>query len=127
MRNAFLATLDERPLLCDGALGTLLHERGVPADACLEAVSLEEPSLLLQVHSDYIEAGADIIETNTFAPAAWLGPGWRAVAGSEPSRRGYRPPGAGTTARPVFAGAVGPLDVGLPAAKALRSESASFP
>ena len=76
MRNAFLTTLDQRPLLCDGAMGTLLHERGVPADGCLEAVSLEDPSLLLHVHSDYIEAGADVIETNTFgansAPAGGI-------------------------------------------------------
>jgi methionine synthase I (cobalamin-dependent)/5,10-methylenetetrahydrofolate reductase len=128
MRNAFLATLDQRPLLCDGALGTLLHERGVPADACLEALSLEEPSLLLQVHSDYIEAGADIIETNTFGAnsvkLARFGLDDR-LQGI--NRRAVEIAGGARdqTARPVFvAGAMGPLDVGLPGGESITLKKA---
>jgi methionine synthase I (cobalamin-dependent)/5,10-methylenetetrahydrofolate reductase len=128
MRNAFLATLDQRPLLCDGALGTLLHERGVPADACLEALSLDEPSLLLQVHSDYIEAGADIIETNTFGAnsvkLACFGLDGRQ---QELNRRAVEVAreAADQTPRPVFvAGAMGPLDVGLPGGESVTLKKA---
>ena len=128
MRNAFLTTLDERPLLCDGAMGTLLHERGVPADACLEAVTLDEPSLLLQVHSDYIEAGADIIETNTFgANSVRLGHFGLADRVQEINRRAVElaQRAASQTSRPVYiAGAVGPLDVGLPGGESMTLKKA---
>jgi len=128
MRNPFLATLDQRPLLCDGAMGTLLHERGVPADACLEALSLEDPSLLLQVHSDYIEAGADIIETDTFGAnsikLAHFGLDDRL---QEINRRAVEiaHQARAQTARPVFlSGAMGPLDVGLPGGESITLKKA---
>ncbi|MCJ7491190.1 MAG: bifunctional homocysteine S-methyltransferase/methylenetetrahydrofolate reductase [Dehalococcoidia bacterium] len=128
MRNAFLRTLDERPLLCDGAMGTLLHERGVPADACLEAISLEDPSLLLQVHSDYIEAGADVIETNTFgANSVKLAHFGLADRLQEINRRAVEiaRQAQAQTARPVFvAGAMGPLDVGLPGGESVTLKKA---
>jgi homocysteine S-methyltransferase len=128
MRNSFLTTLDERPLLCDGAMGTLLHERGVPADACLELVSLEEPALLLQVHSDYIDAGADIIETNTFgANSVRLGRFGLADRLQEINRRAVdiARQAQAQTARPIFiAGAIGPLDVGLPGSESVTLKKA---
>src|SRR3990172_2982298 len=64
--HPFLLALEKGVLLCDGAMGTLLHERGVPLSACLEAVNLENPDLVAAIHRDYIEAGAQIVETNTF-------------------------------------------------------------
>jgi methionine synthase / methylenetetrahydrofolate reductase(NADPH) len=128
MRNAFLSTLDQRPLLCDGAMGTLLHERGVPADACLEALSLEDPSLLLQVHSDYIDAGADIIETNTFgANALKLARFGLAERLLEINRRAVEIAGQAKeqTSRPIYiAGAIGPLDVGLPSGESVTLKKA---
>ncbi len=66
MKSPFLAALEERVLLADGAMGTLLHARGAPQHACLEALVLDDPDLVRRVHEDYIAAGADIIETNTF-------------------------------------------------------------
>ncbi|MEO0560600.1 MAG: bifunctional homocysteine S-methyltransferase/methylenetetrahydrofolate reductase [Chloroflexota bacterium] len=55
------------PLLGDGAMGTLLHARGnLPLDACFEALNLDDPDLVAGIHREYAEAGADIIETNTF-------------------------------------------------------------
>jgi len=118
MRNAFLTTLEQRTLLCDGAMGTLLHERGVPVGSCLEALNLEEPSLLLQVHSDYIDAGADIIETNTFGANALklarVGLEDRLVEANQRAVE-IALQAKGQTTRPVFvAGAIGPLDIGLP-------------
>ncbi len=52
-------------LLADGAIGTLLMERGLPAGACPESVNLERPELLKEIARLYLEAGADIIQTNT--------------------------------------------------------------
>src|SRR5262244_3844073 len=54
------------PLLCDGAMGTLLYARGVSLDACFDVLNLNNPRLVESIHADYIAAGADCIETNTF-------------------------------------------------------------
>lgn len=53
-------------LLCDGAMGTLLYARGVPFDQCFDALNLTQRELVLNIHLDYLRAGAEIIETNTF-------------------------------------------------------------
>ena len=55
-----------RPLLSDGAMGTLLHERGVQPESCFDALNLSQPALVAEIHRDYVEAGAQIIQTNTF-------------------------------------------------------------
>jgi len=56
-----------RPLLADGAMGTLLQQRAdVSIRTCFELFNLERPDLVRGVHEDYLRAGADIIETNTF-------------------------------------------------------------
>ncbi len=56
----------ETPLLADGAMGTMLHARGVSFDACFDALNLTDPALVAEVHRAYIEAGAQIILANTF-------------------------------------------------------------
>jgi homocysteine S-methyltransferase len=66
MTHPFLAALERRVLLADGAMGTLLRDRGVPASACLDEQNLSNPDLILAVHREYLTAGAEIIETNTF-------------------------------------------------------------
>jgi homocysteine S-methyltransferase len=66
MPHAFSRRLADAPLLCDGATGTLLYARGVALDACFDVLNLNEPKLVQSVHADYIAAGADAIETNTF-------------------------------------------------------------
>ncbi|HSV85594.1 MAG TPA: bifunctional homocysteine S-methyltransferase/methylenetetrahydrofolate reductase [Levilinea sp.] len=60
------ALKDPRPILCDGAMGTMLNLRGVEFDTCLDALNIQKPSLVADIHRMYIEAGAQIIETNTF-------------------------------------------------------------
>jgi homocysteine S-methyltransferase len=55
-----------KPVISDGAMGTLLHERGVKIDSCFDALNLSQPALVAEVHRDYIEAGAQMIQTNTF-------------------------------------------------------------
>ena len=55
------------PILGDGAMGTMLHERSqARADACFDAMNVDEPDVVLAVHQAYIEAGAEVVETNTF-------------------------------------------------------------
>ena len=66
MPSPLLTRLAERPLLCDGAMGTLLYARGVALDACFDVLNLNEPKLVQSVHAEYIAAGCDAIETNTF-------------------------------------------------------------
>ena len=66
MTHPFLAALERRVLLADGAMGTLLRDRGVPAIACLDEQNISNPELVQAVHSEYVTAGAEIIETNTF-------------------------------------------------------------
>ena len=66
MAHGFSRRLGEGPLLCDGAMGTVLYARGVALDACFDVLNVNDPRLVQAVHADYIAAGADCIETNTF-------------------------------------------------------------
>ncbi|MGI8703702.1 MAG: bifunctional homocysteine S-methyltransferase/methylenetetrahydrofolate reductase [Candidatus Limnocylindrales bacterium] len=65
-RRAFAERLAARPLLFDGAMGTLLFSRGVPQRASLDELVETRPDLVGSIHREYIDAGADAIETNTF-------------------------------------------------------------
>lgn len=58
--------LDERVLVCDGAMGTYLNKKGISYDRCLDELCISRPDLVEEVHREYINAGAEIIETNTF-------------------------------------------------------------
>jgi homocysteine S-methyltransferase len=64
----FLSMLDASrlPILSDGAMGTILHQRGVSIDACFDELNLSNPALVGEIHREYIEAGSRIIQTNTF-------------------------------------------------------------
>jgi methionine synthase / methylenetetrahydrofolate reductase(NADPH) len=69
MPHPFLERLRQGPLLCDGAMGTQLYARGTEAlthGRCFDELVLTEPALVQAVHRDYITAGAEVIETNTF-------------------------------------------------------------
>ena len=55
-----------RPLLADGAMGTVIYARGVFINRCYDELNLSDPGLILSIHEDYLHAGAEIIETNTF-------------------------------------------------------------
>jgi homocysteine S-methyltransferase len=61
-----LDLLHERIVLGDGATGTYLYELGVPLNHCLEEVNISQPELLERVYREYAEAGAQVIETNSF-------------------------------------------------------------
>jgi homocysteine S-methyltransferase len=55
-----------RPALADGAMGTLLYARGVFINRCYDELNLSDPAMVLAIHEEYLQAGAEIIESNTF-------------------------------------------------------------
>ncbi len=66
MTNKFLNLLTSQTILADGAMGTMLHTRGVGFDKCFDELNLTNPSAVAEIHREYIEAGAQLIITNTF-------------------------------------------------------------
>jgi homocysteine S-methyltransferase len=64
--NTFLDLLATRPLLADGAMGTMLHGRGVSFEHCFDELNLTAPAVVEDVHRAYIDAGAHLILSNTF-------------------------------------------------------------
>jgi homocysteine S-methyltransferase len=66
MSQALLARLAEAPLLADGAMGTMLYAHGGAPDACFDALNLHDRGAVQAVHAEYVAAGADVLETNTF-------------------------------------------------------------
>lgn len=66
MTHPFLERIRSGPLLCDGATGTFIYARGVAMDGCFDELNLTDPNMVIDIHREYIAAGADIIETNTF-------------------------------------------------------------
>ncbi|HZJ24549.1 MAG TPA: bifunctional homocysteine S-methyltransferase/methylenetetrahydrofolate reductase, partial [Anaerolineales bacterium] len=66
MKLNFLELLESSTLLIDGAMGTMLHARGVGFDRCFDELNLTNPAAVAEIHREYIEAGAQLIITNTF-------------------------------------------------------------
>src|SRR6266852_241739 len=66
MEHALLQQLRQRPMLCDGEIGSLLYARGITHEKCFDALNLSQPELIAGIHREYINAGAQIIETNSF-------------------------------------------------------------
>ena len=69
----FTDALGQRLIVCDGAMGTMLHAAGCALDRALPEVNLSDPKLVAAIHESYVSAGADVIQTNTFgANRLWL-------------------------------------------------------
>lgn len=64
--SAFLKALEERVLVADGAMGTQIYARGIPLGRCYDELNLTRPDLIRAIHREYVEAGAEVLETNTF-------------------------------------------------------------
>ena len=58
-------------VLCDGAMGTMLYARGVFINRCYDELNLSQPDLVREIHAEYLQAGAEVIETNTFGGNAY--------------------------------------------------------
>jgi methionine synthase / methylenetetrahydrofolate reductase(NADPH) len=59
------------PVLCDGAMGTMLYARGVFINRSYDELNLSQPDLVREIHVEYLQAGAEVIETNTFGANAF--------------------------------------------------------
>ncbi len=113
MASPFLTRLAQGPILADGAMGTLLFERGIPYERSFDELNLAQPTLIEAIHREYLLAGAELIETNTFGANAirlathGLGDKARTVArqGVKVARNAREI--VGTTA--FVAGSMGPL------------------
>jgi methionine synthase / methylenetetrahydrofolate reductase(NADPH) len=62
----FADIFSNRPVLADGAMGTVLYARGIFLNRCYDELNLSDPNLILSIHEEYLQAGAEILETNTF-------------------------------------------------------------
>jgi homocysteine S-methyltransferase len=66
MAGDLIKRLKESPVLCDGAMGTLLYAKGIFINRCYDELNVSQPELIRSVHHEYLQSGAEIIETNTF-------------------------------------------------------------
>lgn len=71
MPDDLLARLKRSPVLCDGAMGTLLYAKGIFINRCYDELNVSQPELIRGIHHEYLQAGAEIIETNTFGANAF--------------------------------------------------------
>jgi methionine synthase I (cobalamin-dependent)/5,10-methylenetetrahydrofolate reductase len=123
-----LAASGGKPLLADGAMGTLLLARGASPEENLDALNLTRPELVAQAHRDYLAAGAQIIETNTFGANRYK----LAAAGLEAKQDETIRAGAGiarreagsSAGRALVAGSIGPLGVRLAPYGRVKAEQA---
>ena len=66
MPNRLQQLFGERSVLCDGAMGTILYDHGIFINRCYDELNLTTPDLVRSIHDEYLQAGAELIETNTF-------------------------------------------------------------
>ncbi len=110
--KTFLEALSEGPVLFDGAMGTLLYERGVLHTRSYDELVLSQPELIRQVHLDYLAAGAQVIETNTFgANRITLARHGLAEQMTQINRAAVKLAREASAGRAWVAGAVGPTGV----------------
>src|SRR6202789_2045354 len=60
-----------RTVLCDGAMGTMLYARGVFINRCYDELNLSQPEMVREIHAEYLQVGAEVVETNTFGANAF--------------------------------------------------------
>jgi homocysteine S-methyltransferase len=108
----FLEALDERVLVCDGAMGTMLYAQGVFINRSFDALNLSDPGRVLAVHHAYAQSGADVLETNTFgANRIKLRAFGLAERLHEINAAGARLARDGAGGSAYVAGAIGPLGI----------------
>jgi methionine synthase I (cobalamin-dependent)/5,10-methylenetetrahydrofolate reductase len=121
----FLARLAEGALVFDGAMGTMLYARGVFLNRCFDELNLSNPGLVRQVHLEYLEAGAEVLETNTFGAHRFkLGPHGLESQVRRINREGARVAREAAAGRALVAGAIGPVGKPLAPIGNVRPEEA---
>jgi homocysteine S-methyltransferase len=113
MSSGFLSRLQKGAVLCDGAMGTLLYAKGFFINRCYDELNLSAPDLIRTIHQEYLKAGAEIIETNTFGANAYrLSKHGCVDRLADINRRGVKLAREAAKQFDAFvAGAVGPLGV----------------
>src|SRR5262245_42611993 len=110
--KSFLEAIDDRVLVCDGAMGTMLYAKGVFINKSFDALNVTQPDLVAEVHQEYVRAGADIVETNTFgANRIKLGSFGLADKLYAINKQGARIARHAADERAYVAGAIGPLGI----------------
>jgi homocysteine S-methyltransferase len=126
MAADLIARLQKAPILCDGAMGTLLYSKGVFINRCYDELNVSQPELIRGIHHEYLHAGAEIIETNTFGGNAFrLARHSLADRVTEISMAGARIAREAAKSFDVWvAGSVGPLGIRIePLGKTSREEA----
>ncbi|HKW75117.1 MAG TPA: bifunctional homocysteine S-methyltransferase/methylenetetrahydrofolate reductase [Terriglobales bacterium] len=131
-----LSRLKQGPVLCDGAMGTLLYAKGVFINKCYDELNLTQPDMVRQIHQEYLNAGAEVIETNTFGGNSFrlAGHGLTEkvrdvnLRGAQLAREAADAFNLKKAASALVAGSVGPLGIRIePLGKIAREEArASF-
>jgi len=117
--------LQRGPVICDGAMGTLLYAKGIFINRCYDELNLSQPELILGIHQEYVKAGAEILETNTFGGNSFrLGRHGLADRVAEINRVGAQLAVQAAGAGVLVAGSVGPLGTRIePLGKIGRDEA----
>src|ERR1017187_215663 len=126
MATDLITRLQKGAVLCDGAMGTLLLSKGIFIDRCYDELNLSQPDLIRGIHTEYLKAGAELIETNTFGANSFrLSKHGCVDKLAEINRRGVRlAREAAKSFDAMVAGAVGPLGVRIePLGKIALSEA----
>jgi homocysteine S-methyltransferase len=106
----FLERIQEGVVVCDGAMGTMLYARGVFLNRCFDELNLSNPTLVRTIHDEYVEAGAEVIETNTFGAHRFkLGPHGLEAQVRKINAEGARLAREAASGRALVAGSIGPV------------------
>jgi homocysteine S-methyltransferase len=112
MKDFRNAVTDDRVYVFDGAMGTMLYQRGVYINRCYDELNLANRDLVLSVQRDYVKAGADIIETNTYGANSVKLAGYGLEDKAyEINHAGARIAREAAGERAFVAGAIGPLGI----------------
>ncbi len=106
----FLDRLAQGTLVFDGAMGTMIYARGVYLNRCYDELNLSSATLVRSIHEEYVAAGAEVIETNTFGAHRFkLGPHGLETQVRRINREGVRIAREAARGRALVAGAIGPI------------------
>jgi len=110
--KGFRDRLQKEVIVFDGGVGTYLYEKGIYINTCFDELNLTNPDLVSQVHEEYVKAGADVIETNTYGANHFkLSPHGLESKTYEINRKGAELAKRVAGEKTLVAGSVGPLGV----------------
>ena len=121
----FFDMLEKNVVIADGAMGTMLYQHGVFVNTCYDELNLTRPDLVGRIHTEYVQAGADFIETNTFgANSIKLAQFGLAEKTEHINEKAVEIAKSSTGANVLVAGAMGPLTSRWLSKKNLQSDFA---